>query len=62
MTLVRATRLAWIEAAQEILKEGKARSGIDELGGQASAISAFDTAIRDVLRKTRDHALNGERK
>ena len=40
--LVRATRLAWIEAAQEVLKEGKRRSAMDEWHSQASAIPAFD--------------------
>jgi hypothetical protein len=54
--LVRATRLAWIEAAQEVLNEAKAVAGRHEWHGSADAILAFDTVIRKNLLDVRDHA------
>lgn len=56
--LVRATRLAWIEAAQDVLKEGKARASDHEWRELAPDIHAFDHAITDILLHARDHALD----
>jgi tetratricopeptide (TPR) repeat protein len=56
--LVRATRLAWIEAAQDILKEAKAGSTGTEWRGAAADITAFDSVITDILLDARDHALD----
>jgi tetratricopeptide (TPR) repeat protein len=59
--LVRATRLAWIEVAQEVLKEARACSTGDEWRGSAADISAFDASIDDILLDARDHALDRRR-
>jgi hypothetical protein len=56
--LVRATRLAWIEAAQDVLKAAKARPTDGEWRGPAADIPAFDAVIGDILLDTRDHALD----
>lgn len=56
--LVRATRLAWIEAAQEILKEARAISGRGEWRSGNEAIKAFEFVIKDILSDARDEALD----
>lgn len=56
--LVRATRLAWIEAAQDVLKAVRARQSDPEWHAQNASVSAFDDTIRDILLDARDHALD----
>jgi tetratricopeptide (TPR) repeat protein len=56
--LVRATRLAWVEAAQDILKAARVYSTAGEWQKQAATIRTFDEIISDILLEARDHALD----
>ncbi len=60
--LVRATRLAWIEAAQAICGEVVKRSELSEWKLKAPDILRFNTLITDVLIEERDHALDRRHK
>ncbi|WP_217926596.1 tetratricopeptide repeat protein [Pinisolibacter aquiterrae] len=56
--LIRATRLAWIEAAQDVLEAAQARKSDREWHSQYASISAFHDTIRDILLDVREDALD----
>jgi hypothetical protein len=56
--LVRATRIAWIEAALEVLRQGQALSEQREWHEQEAVILKFNETIKPILIGTRDHALD----
>lgn len=51
--LVRATRLAWIEAAQEIFKEARALASRDDFRSQADRIEVYDAVVAEHLLQRR---------
>ncbi|MBB5759515.1 hypothetical protein HNR00_004249 [Methylorubrum rhodinum] len=59
--LVRATRLAWIEAALEVLDEARQRAWDPEWRGAAADIERFETEARERLLDARDLALDRRR-
>ncbi len=56
--LVRATRLAWIEAAQEVLAKSRQTAAQIEWQSSAATIQTFDELIAKMLVVVRDHALD----
>lgn len=56
--LIRAARLAWIEAAQEVLKASLALSRREELRDQETSIADFNELMQKLLQNDRDLALD----
>ncbi|MFD1303058.1 hypothetical protein ACFQ4G_15900, partial [Methylobacterium marchantiae] len=56
--LTRATRLAWIEAAQEIMKAARAAVGEREWRAEADAVARFHGLVEDALLDARALALD----
>ena len=56
--LVRATRLAWIEAAQEILEAAREHSKQVDGSSVATTVREFDALIVDIVFDARDLALD----
>ncbi|MCF4166545.1 tetratricopeptide repeat protein [Zavarzinia compransoris] len=56
--LVRATRLAWIEAAQDVLAAVRRAANNPEWTGERALIEVFQPLVEDCLAAMRDHALD----
>lgn len=56
--LVRATRLAWIEAAQDVIAVARSQASSSDWRGQSADIVRFADLIDDALLDSRDHALD----
>jgi tetratricopeptide (TPR) repeat protein len=56
--LVRATRLAWIEAAQAVLKEAREYAPAGEFRATEDRSETFDRLVSECLLDIRDHALD----